>query len=133
MADRPFFEPKQAPRGVYRGDVCDLVYDITPLPENRDGWLRQFEKKLEGELAHVRGDSDEETSARVAFEPSKITCTVTVDSFATVDELTKVDDAVFNALSNAGTAVEYGAADLEYKLEQVRQRRRENWPDEQYR
>ena len=50
-----------------------------------------------------------------------------------MDELTKVDDAVFNALSNAGAAVEYGAADLEYKLEQVRQRRRENWPDEQYR
>ena len=133
MADRPFFRPKQAPRGVYRGDVCDLVYEIAPVPEDRDCWLRHFQEELEGELAYARGDSHEERSPRVTFALATITCTVTVNSSATVDELMKVDDAMFNALSNAGAAVEAGAADLEHKLEQVRQRRRDNWPDERYR
>jgi hypothetical protein len=40
---------------------------------------------------------------------------------------------VFNALSNAGAAVEQGDAALEDKLAQVRKRRVEFWPDGQRR
>ncbi len=31
-----FFDPDTALRGVYRGEHCDLVYDIRPVPANPD-------------------------------------------------------------------------------------------------
>ena len=58
---------------------------------------------------------------------------MTVNSSATVGQLTAVGDAMFYALSNTGAAVDAGTADPEHNLEQVRQRRRPNWPDERYR
>lgn len=73
-----------------------------------------------------------ERSPCVPFALAATRCTVTVNSSATVDELTKVGDAMFYALSDTGGAGEAGTADPEHKLGQVRQRRRPNWPDERY-
>jgi hypothetical protein len=145
MADRPFFQPEQAPRGVYRGDVCDLVYDLNPVPPN-DQWIAEFRKELGSELEQIPGlnpggsflDSAQDTgcgSPVVApdADGGRVVCTVTVKTSATVKQLASVDDAVFNALSNAGAAVQRADADLEDKLAQVRKRRADTCPNAEYR
>jgi hypothetical protein len=102
VADRPFFQPKQAPRGVYRGDVCDLVYDLTPVPHN-DQWIAEFRKELVIELEQVPGlqpggfsdlpAPDEVGSAVVAPDAAgaRVVCTVTVKTSASVEQLACVD------------------------------------------
>jgi hypothetical protein len=133
MPDRPFFQPEQAPRGVYRGKLCDVVYDLAPVPCNEQ-WIAEFRKLLVNELERIPGlkrdrsflDSlAEENSLVVAPDPdgTKIVCTITVRTSVTAEQLVSVDDAVSYALKFASQAVDQADAELEDKLAHVRQRR----------
>jgi hypothetical protein len=135
MADRPFFQPEHAPRGVFRGKVCDVVYDLTPVPRN-DQWIQEFRKLLSSGLERIPGlkagdfpkhytNPEEVGSASVAPDPdgTKIVCTVTVSTSVTVEQLASVDDAMSYALKHASRAVDQADAELEDKLARVRQRR----------
>lgn len=138
---RPFFDPTQSPRGVFLGDVCELVYDITPVPENLVGWLQLMRTQLTDELRQVglvqspRITSPPAAPARVEHDPAsnQIVCTVSVPATVSVERLAEIDDAVFNALSNTAAVVSTGEYELENKLVRIRQRRHEYWPEERYR
>lgn len=132
MTDRPFFKPSEAPRGVYHGDVSDLVYEIAPVPETpetRDYWIEQFRKELGAELQNLSDIVTCQPRVQVHLG-GHVTCEVSVRTSASVQELCLVDDRVYNALSNVGASVDGGQRDLESKLDQVRNRRLKKWPGE---
>lgn len=129
---QPFFDPRQAPRGIYRGDNCDLVYDLRPVPADPEPWITEFQRNLDKTLADVVSTTSSfvrQQQVTLDATEQKLVCTVTVKSSESVETLSDIDDAVFDALSHTASEFEFGPSNLEHKLQQVRARRRDNWPN----
>ncbi|WP_234843161.1 hypothetical protein, partial [Mycobacterium tuberculosis] len=67
----------------------------------------------------------------ISLLDDRIRFSVFVSTDVSAKDLCKLDDAVYNAVRNAGRAIENEQAALDHKLAEVRKRRMDTW-DESY-
>jgi hypothetical protein len=121
---RPRFSRTEAPVGLYNGEHAIIVYDLRPVPP----WPRHWIHALAN---HFHRQLDPAPKIDISVVDDCIRFTVFVSNEVTVDDLCKLDDAVYSAIDNAGQAIEGEQTALNQKLDQVRKRRMDSW-DESY-
>ena len=113
---RPFFSRTEAPIGVYNGEQAIIVYELRPLPPWPKYWIQALAKHFDRQL-------DPAPKVDISVVDDCIRFCVFVSPEVSVEDLCKLDDAVYNAVDSAGRAIEDEQTALNEKLAQVRQRR----------
>ncbi len=122
--ERPCFSRTEAPIGVYDGEQAIIVYDLKPVPL----WPKYWIKAL-ANLFHRQFNPAPKVDISVVDDCIRFS--VFVSSEVSAEDLCKLDDAVYNAVRNAGRAIEDEQTALNQKLDEVRKRRMDKW-DESY-
>lgn len=115
---RPTFSRTAAPVGVYNGEQAIIVYDLRPLPPWPKYWINALTHHFHCQL-HPAPNVD------ISVVDDCLRFAVFVSNEVSVDDLCRLDDAVCNALKDAGDAFDRAQTDLNQKLDQVRKRRLE--------
>ena len=121
---RPCFSRAEAPIGVYNGEEAIIVYDLKPVPLWPKYWIKALASQFHRQLKPA-------PKVDVSVVDDCIRFSVFVSSEVSVEDLCKLDDAVYNAVRNAGRAIENEQTALSQKLDEVRKRRMDEW-DESY-
>ncbi|WP_204081059.1 hypothetical protein [Mycobacterium riyadhense] len=121
---RTFFSRTEAPVGVYNGEHAIIVYDLRPLPPWPKYWIQALAKHFHRQLSPA-------PKVDISVVDDCIRFSVFVSAEVSVEDLSKLDDAVYNAVKNAGRAIENEQIALNRKLARVRMRRMDRW-DESY-
>ena len=112
---RPFFSSTEAPIGVYNGEQAIIVYELRPLPPWRKYWIQALAK-------HFHRQLDPAPKVDISVVDDCIPFCIFVSPEVSVEDLCKLDDAVYNAVDSAGRAIEDQQTALNEKLDRVRQR-----------
>jgi hypothetical protein len=121
---RPCFSRAEAPIGVYNGEQAIIVYDLQPVPLWPKYWIQALAN-------HFRRQFNPAPKVDISVVDDCIRFSVFVSSEVSAEDLCKLDDAVYNAVRNAGRAIEDEQTALNQKLDEVRKRRIDKW-DESY-
>jgi len=121
---RPCFSRAEAPIGVYNGEQAIIVYDLRPVPLWPKYWVQALAN-------HFHRQLNPAPKVDISVVDDCIRFSVFVSSEVSAEDLCKLDDAVYNAVRNAGRAVEDEQTALNQKLDAVRKRRMDKW-DEKY-
>src|ERR1700746_2406427 len=121
---RPCFSRAEAPIGVYNGEQAIIVYDLRPVPLWPKYWIQALANYFHRQLKPA-------PKVDIAVVDDCIRFSVFVSNEVSAEDLCKLDDAVYNAVRNAGRAIENEQRALNQKLDDVRRRRMDNW-DESY-
>jgi hypothetical protein len=113
---RPCLSRTEAPVGIYNGEHAIIVYQLRPIPLWPKYWIQALAKQFHREL-------DPAPKIDIALTDDCIRFSVFVSNEVSVADLCKLDDAVYNAVDNAGRAIEMEQTALNEKLDQVRKRR----------
>jgi hypothetical protein len=113
---RPCLSRTEAPVGIYNGEHAIIVYQLRPIPLWPKYWMQALAKQFHREL-------DPAPKIDIALTDDCIRFSVFVSNEVSVADLCKLDDAVHNAVDNAGRAIELEQTALNEKLDQVRKRR----------
>ena len=113
---RPCLSRTEAPVGIYNGEHAIIVYQLRPIPLWPKYWMQALAKQFHREL-------DQAPKIDIALTDDCIRFSVFVSNEVSVADLCKLDDAVYNAVDNAGRAIELEQTALNEKLDQVRKRR----------
>ena len=113
---RPCLSRTEAPVGIYNGEHAIIVYQLRPIPLWPKYWMQALAKQFHREL-------DPAPKIDIALTDDCIRFSVFVSNEVSVADLCKLDDAVYNAVANAGRAIELEQTALNEKLDQVRKRR----------
>ena len=113
---RPCFSRAEAPIGVYNGEQAIIVYDLKPVPLWPKYWIQALAN-------HFHRQLDPAPKVDIAVVDDRIRFCVFVAPEVSVEDLCKLDDAVYNAVDSAGRAIEDQQTALNEKLDRVRQRR----------
>src|SRR5262249_32199339 len=114
--ERPFFSRTKAPVGVYNGEQAIIVYDLKPVPPWPKQWIQALAKHFHRQL-----DPAPKIDISVVDDCIRFCVFVSID--VSVEDLCKLDDAVYDAVDSAGRAIEDQQTALNEKLDRVRQRR----------
>ena len=121
---RPCFSRVEAPIGVYNGEQAIIVYDLRPVPLWPKYWIYALANQFHRQLKPA-------PKVDISVVDSCIRFSVFVSSELSAEDLCKLDDAVYNAVRDAGRAIEDEQTALNQKLDEVRKRRMDKW-DESY-
>lgn len=121
---RPCFSRAEAPIGVYNGEQAIIVYDLRPVPLWPKYWIQALAN-------HFHRQLNPAPRVDISVVDDCIRFCVFVSSEVSAEDLCKLDDAVYNAVRNAGRAIEDEQSALNQKLDTVRKRRVDKW-DEKY-
>jgi hypothetical protein len=121
---RPCFSLAEAPIGVYNGEQAIIVYDLRPVPLWPKYWIQALAN-------HFHRQFNPAPKVDISVVDDCIRFSVFVSSEVSAEDLCKLDDAVYNAVRNAGCAIEDEQTALNQKLDEVRKRRMDKW-DESY-
>jgi hypothetical protein len=113
---RPCFSRTEAPIGVYNGEHAIIVYDLRPLPLWPKYWIQAL-------AIHFHRQLNPAPKVDISVVDDCIRFSVFVSREVSVEDLCKLDDVVYNAVENAGRAIEGEQTALNQKLDQVRKRR----------
>lgn len=113
---RPCFSRTEAPIGVYNGEHAIIVYDLRPLPLWPKYWIQAL-------AIHFHRQLHPAPKVDISVVDDCIRFSVFVSREVSVEDLCKLDDVVYNAVENAGRAIEGEQTALNQKLDQVRKRR----------
>ncbi len=114
--ERPTFSRTEAPVGVYNGEQAIIVYDLKPVPPWPKQWIQALAK-------HFRRQLDPPPKVDISVVDDCIRFCIFVSIEVTVEDLCKLDDAVYRAVDDAGQAIEGEQISLNQKLDKVRERR----------
>ena len=121
---RTFFSRTEAPVGVYNGEHAVIVYDLRPLPLWPKCWIQALANHFHRQVSSA-------PKVDISVVDDCIRFSVFVSTEVSVEDLSKLDDVVYNAVKNAGRAIEDEQTALNQKLARVRMRRMDTW-DESY-
>jgi hypothetical protein len=121
---RSCFSRTEAPIGVYNGEHAIIVYDLRPLPLWPKYWMQALAN-------HFHRQLNPAPKVDISVVDDCIRFSVFVSNEVSVEDLCKLDDAVYSAVDNAGHAIEGEQIALNQKLAHVRKRRMDTW-DESY-
>ena len=113
---RPCFSRAEAPIGVYNGEQAIIVYDLTPVPLWPKYWIQALANHFHRELNPA-------PKVDISVVDDCIRFCVFVSPEVSVEDLCKLDDAVYNAVDSAGRAIDDQQTALNEKLDRVRHRR----------
>ena len=113
---RPCFSRAEAPIGVYNGEQAIIVYDLRPVPLWPKYWIQALAN-------HFHRQLKPSPKIDISVVDDCIRFSVFVSREVSVEDLCKLDDVVYNAVENAGRAIEGEQTALNQKLDQVRKRR----------
>jgi hypothetical protein len=123
---RPCFSRAEAPVGVYNGEQAIIVYDLRPVPLWPKYWIQALAKHFHRQLKPA-------PKVDISVVEDCIRFTVFVSSEVSAEDLCKLDDAVYDAVRNAGRAIENEQRALSQKLDEVRKRRMDKWDGSYFR
>jgi hypothetical protein len=121
---RPCFSRAEAPIGVYNGQQAIVVYDLRPVPLWPKYWIQALAN-------HFHRQLKPSPKIDISVVDDCIRFSVFVSSEVSAEDLCRLDDAVYDAVRNAGRAIEDEQTALNQKLDAVRKRRMDKW-DESY-
>jgi hypothetical protein len=121
---RPCFSRAEAPIGVYNGEHAIVVYDLRPVPLWPKYWIQALANHFHRQLKPA-------PKVDISVVDDCIRFSVFVSSEVSAEDLCKLDDAVYDAVRNAGRAIENEQRALNQKLDEVRKRRMDKW-DQSY-
>ncbi|MCV6986992.1 hypothetical protein H7H78_16695 [Mycobacterium shinjukuense] len=121
---RPCFSRAAAPIGVYNGQQAIIVYDLRPVPLWPKYWIQAL-------AHHFHRRLSPSPKIDISLVDDCIRFSIFVSTDVSAEDLCKLDDAVYDSVRNAGRAIATEQTALDHKLDEVRQRRMENW-DESY-
>jgi hypothetical protein len=113
---RPSFSRTEAPVGIYNGEQAIIVYDLRPVPKWPEHWIQAL-------VCHFHRELHPAPKVDISVVDDCIRFSVFVSKEVSVEDLCKLDDAVYRAVDNAGRAIEDEQTALNEKLHQVRARR----------
>jgi hypothetical protein len=119
---RTFFSRTEAPIGVYNGEHAIIVYDLRPLPLWPNYWIQAL-------ATHFHRQLNPAPKVDISVVDDCIRFSVFVSTEVSVEDLSKLDDVVYNAVKNAGRAIEDKQTALNQKLDRVRKRRMNTWDE----
>jgi hypothetical protein len=119
---RTFFSRTESPIGVYNGEHAIIVYDLRPLPLWPNYWIQALANHFHRQLSPA-------PKVDISVVGDCIRFSVFVSTEVSVEDLTKLDDVVYNAVKNAGRAIEDEQTALNQKLDRVRKRRVDTWDE----
>jgi hypothetical protein len=122
MLGRTFFSRTDAPVGVYDGEHAIIIYDLRPLPMWSKYWIRALANHFHRQLSPAPKIDISEVDGCIRFS-------VFVSPEVSVEDLSKLDDVIYNAVKRAGRAIEDHQTALNQKLDRVRMRRMDTWDD----
>lgn len=122
---RPFFSRTEAPVGVYNGEQAIIVYDLKPVPPWPKQWIQTLAKYFHRQL-------DPAPKIDISVIDDCIRFCVFVSTEVSVEDLCKLDDAVYRAVDDAGQAIEGEQTSLNQKLDKVRERRIDRGDDSHF-
>ena len=96
---RTFFSRTEAPIAVYNGKHAIIVYDLRPLPLWPNYWIQALASHFHRQL-HPAPKVD------ISVVDDCIRFSVFVSTEVSVEDLSKLDDVVYNTVKNAGRAIE---------------------------
>lgn len=96
---RPCFSRAEAPIGVYNGEQAIIVYDLRPVPHWPKYWIQALAKHFQRQLKPS-------PKIDISLLDDRIRFSVFVSTDVSAKDLCKLDDAVYNAVRNAGRAIE---------------------------
>jgi hypothetical protein len=120
----PCFSRAEAPIGVYNGEHAIIVYDLRPVPLWPKYWIQALANHFHRQLKPA-------PKVDISVVDDCIRFSVFVSSEVSAEDLCKLDDAVYDAVRNAGRVLENQQRVLNQKLDEVRKRRMDKW-DESY-
>jgi hypothetical protein len=123
---RPCFSRAEAPIGVYNGEQAIIVYDLRPVPLWPKYWIPALAKQFQRQLKPA-------PKVDISVIEDRIRFSVFVSSEVSAEDLCKLDDAVYNAVRDAGRAIENEQTALDRKLDEVRKRRMDKWGESYFR
>ena len=121
---RPCFSRTEAPIGVHNGEQAIIVYDLRPLPPWPKYWIQALAN-------HFHRQLNPAPKVDISVVDDCIRFSIFVSSEVSVEDLYKLDDAVYSAVDDADRAIEGEQTALNQKLDHVRKRRMDTW-DESY-
>jgi hypothetical protein len=121
---RTFFSRTEAPVGVYNGEHAIIIYDLRPLPVWPKYWIQALANHFHRQVSPA-------PKVDISVVDDCIRFSVFVSTEVSVEDLAKLDDVIYNAVKNAGRAIEDEQTALNQKLDRVRIRRMDTW-DESY-
>lgn len=119
---RTFFSRTAAPVGVYNGEHAIIIYDLRPLPIWPKYWIQALANHFHRQLTPA-------PKVDISAVGDCIRFSVFVSPEVSVEDLSKLDDVVYNAVKRAGQAIEDQQTALDQKLDRVRTRRMDTWDD----
>jgi hypothetical protein len=119
---RTFFNRTKAPLGVYNGEQAIIIYDLKPLPLWPKYWIQALAN-------HFHRQLDPAPKVDISLVDDCIRFSIFVSPEVSVEDLSKLDDVVYDAVKHAGRAIERQQAELDQKLDHVRTRRIQTWDD----
>ena len=115
----------QPHRGAHRrlnGEHAIIVYDLRPLPLWPKYWMQALAN-------HFHRQLNPAPKVDISVVDDCIRFSVFVSTEVSVEDLCKLDDAVYSAVVNAGNVMEGEQTALNQKLDQVRKRRMDTWDE----
>jgi hypothetical protein len=122
---RPCFSRIDAPIGIYNGEHAIIVYDLRPLPLWPKYWMQALAN-------HFHRQLNPAPKVDISVADDCIRFSVFVSNEVSVEDLCKLDDAVYSAVDNAGHAIEGEQTALNQKLDHVRKRRMDTWDESSF-
>jgi hypothetical protein len=119
---RTFFSRTAAPVGVYNGEHAIIIYDLRPLPMWPKYWIQALANHFHRQLSPA-------PKVDISAVDGCIRFSVFVSPEVSVEDLSKLDDVVYNSVKRAGQAIEDQQTALDQKLDRVRTRRMDTWDD----
>ena len=123
---RPCFSRAEAPIGIYNGEQAIIVYDLRPVPLWPKYWIPALANHFHRQLKPA-------PKVDISVVDDCIRFSVFVSSEVSAEDLCKLDDAVYNAVRDAGRAIENEQTALNQKLDEVRKRRMDKWDQSYFR
>ena len=122
---RTFFSRSEAPIGVYNGEQAIIVYDLRPVPLWPNYWIQAL-------TTHFHRQLNPAPKTDISVVDDRIRFSVFVSTEVSVEDLSKLDDVVYDAVKNAGCAIEDEQTALNQKLDRVRKRRMDTWDESRF-
>jgi hypothetical protein len=119
---RPCFSRADAPIGVYNGEQAIIIYDLRPVPRWPTYWIQALR-------THFHRQLNPTPKVDISVVDDCVRFSVFVSTEVSAEDLCKLDDAVYNAVTNAGRAIEDVQTALNQKLDEVRKRRMDKWDE----
>jgi hypothetical protein len=119
---RTFFSRTEAPVGVYNGEHAVIIYELRPVPSWPKYWVRALAN-------HFHRQLNPAPKVDISVVDDCIRFSVFVSPEVSVEDLSKLDDIVYDAVKRAGRAIEDQQTALQQKLDRVRMRRIDTWDD----